>query len=57
MDDLKLLSRRGDDLENEINIVKVIGKAINMNFLVENCARICFKKKVRVQSKIYVGNI
>jgi len=56
MDDLKLLSRRGDDLENEINIVKVIGKAINMNFLVENCARICFKKKVRVQSKIYVGN-
>ena len=50
MDELKLLSRSEDDLENEIKIVKAISKDINMNFGLENSARICLKKG-RVQSK------
>jgi hypothetical protein len=44
MDDLKLLSRSEDDLENEIKIVKAICTDINMNFGLENCARICLQK-------------
>jgi len=32
MDDLKLLVRDEDKLENEIKIVKANGKDINMNF-------------------------
>ena len=32
MDDLKLLVRDEDKLENEIKIVTAIGKDINMNF-------------------------
>jgi hypothetical protein len=43
MDDLKLLSRSEDDLENEIKIVEAINKDINMNFGLEKCARICLK--------------
>jgi len=43
MDDLKLLSRSEDDLENEIKIVKAISTDINMNFVLEKCARICLK--------------
>jgi len=35
MDDLKLLVRDEDELENEIKIVKAIGKDINMNFLLK----------------------
>jgi hypothetical protein len=45
MDSLKLLSRSEDDLENEIKIVKAISKDINMNFVLEKCARICLKKR------------
>jgi hypothetical protein len=44
MDDLKLLSRSEEELENEINIVKTISKDINMNFGFEKCAKICLKK-------------
>jgi len=43
MDDLKLLSRSEDDLENEIKIVKAVSTHINMNFVLEKCARICLK--------------
>jgi hypothetical protein len=32
MDDLKLLSRSEEDLENEIKIVKAISKGINIYF-------------------------
>jgi len=49
MDDLKLLGRNEDDLEKEIKIVIAISKDINMNFGLENCAKICLKKG-RVQS-------
>jgi len=35
MDDWNLLGRNGDDLENEIKIVKAINKDINMNFGLE----------------------
>ena len=45
MNDLKLLVHRNEDnLENEIKIVKAISKDINMNFGLEDCARICLKK-------------
>ena len=54
MDDLKLLGRSEDDLENEIKIVKAISIDIKMYFGLEKCARICLKKG-RVQSKIYIG--
>jgi hypothetical protein len=50
MDDLELLGRSEDDLENERKIVKAISKAINRNFWLEKCARICLKKG-RIQSK------
>jgi hypothetical protein len=52
MDGFKLLSRSEEELENEINIVKVISKDISMNFGFEKCAKICFKKG-RVQGKTY----
>jgi hypothetical protein len=52
MDDLKLLSRSEEELENEINIVKASIKDINMNFGFEKCAKICLKKG-RVQRKTY----
>ena len=44
MDDLKLLGRNDDDLENETKIVIAIIEDINMNFGLENCAIICLKK-------------
>jgi hypothetical protein len=44
MDDLKLLGRNKNDLENEIKIVHTISKDINMNFGLEKCARICLKE-------------
>ena len=53
MEDLKLLGRSEDDLENEIEIVKAIGKGVNMNFGLETCARICLKS--RSQNKIHIG--
>jgi hypothetical protein len=51
MDDLKLLSRSEEDLENEMKIVKAISKDINMNFGSEKCAKICLQKKGRVRRK------
>jgi hypothetical protein len=44
MDDLKLLGRSEEDLENEIQHMKAISKDINMNFELENGAKICYKK-------------
>jgi hypothetical protein len=44
MDDLELLGRSKDDLEKQIKIAKAISKAININFRLEKCARICLKK-------------
>jgi hypothetical protein len=54
MDDLKLLGRNENDLESEIKIVHTISKDINMNFVLEKCARICLKRG-RVQSKMHIG--
>jgi hypothetical protein len=53
MDDLKLLSRSEEDLENEIKIVNAISKDIYMNFGLEKCAKICLKKGM-AQRKTYV---
>jgi len=55
MDDLKLIGRSEDDLENEIKIVKAISKDINMNFRLEKCAKICLKKG-RVPSTTCIGS-
>ena len=54
MDDLKLLGRNENDLENEIKIVQTISRDINMNFGLEKCARICLKRGT-VQSKMHIG--
>ena len=55
MDDLKLLGRNENDLDNEISIVPTISKDINMKFGLEKCARICLKIG-SVQSKKHVGS-
>jgi hypothetical protein len=55
MDDLKLLGRNENDLENEIKIVQTLSKVINMNFGLEKCGRICLKRG-RVQSKMHIGS-
>ena len=53
MDDLKLLGRNDNDLQNEMKIVQTISKDINMKFGLEKCARICLKRGA-VQSKMHV---
>jgi len=55
MDDLKLLGRNEDVLENEIKIVQAISKDIYMKSGLEKCAKICLKKG-RVQSKTYIAS-
>jgi hypothetical protein len=55
MDELKLLGRDENDLQNELKIVQTIGKDIDMNFGLEKCARMCLKRG-RVQSKVQIGN-
>jgi hypothetical protein len=42
MDDLNLLYRSEDDLENEIKIAETNSKGVNVNFGLEKCAIICF---------------
>jgi len=55
MDDLKLLGRNENDLENEMKIVKTISKDINMKFGLGKCARICLKRG-SVRSKMHIGS-
>jgi len=55
MDDLKMLGRNKNNLKNEIKIVHTISKDLNMNFGLENCARIRLKRG-RIQSKMHIGN-
>ena len=55
MDDLKLLVRNENDLKNEMKIVQTISKGINMNFGLEECARICLKRG-SAQSKMHIGS-
>ena len=54
MDDLKLLGRNENDLENEMKIVQTISNDINMKFGLEKCSRKCLKRG-SVQSKMHVG--
>ena len=51
----KLLGRNESDLKNEIKIVHTFSKDLNINFGLENCARI-YLKRDRVQSKTHIGN-
>ena len=46
MDELKLLGRNENELKNEMKNVQTISKDMNMNFGLENCARICLKEAV-----------
>jgi len=41
MDDLKLLGRTEDDLDNGIKIVKAMSKDIIVNFGFQKCGKIC----------------
>jgi hypothetical protein len=54
MDFLKLLGRNENDLQNEIKIVQMINKDINIKCL-DICARICLKRG-RIQSKLHIGS-
>ena len=56
MDDLKLLGRNENELKNEMKIVQTISKDMNMNFVLEKCARICLKRG-SVQSKPLKENL
>jgi len=47
---LKQLGRNEEDCENEIKIVNAISKYINISFILEKCAKICFKRG-RLQNK------
>jgi len=53
IDDLKLLGRNENDLENEMKIVQTISKDINIKFGLEKCARIRVKRG-SVQGKMHV---
>jgi len=55
MDDLKLLGRNENDLENEMKIVQTISRNINMKFGLEKCARICLKRG-SIQNRMHVGS-
>jgi len=55
VDDLKLLGRKENDLKNEIKIVQMISKDINMNFGLQKCTRVCLKR-VSVQRKMHIGS-
>jgi hypothetical protein len=57
MDDLKLLSRSEEDLENEIKLVNAVSKDINMNFGLEKRAKICLKKREGPEEKIHRKHI
>jgi len=43
-DELKLLGKSEDDMENEIQIIKAISKDTNINFGLEKCEKLCLKK-------------
>jgi len=55
MDDLKLLGRNENELKNEMKIVQIVNKDMNMNFGLEKCARLCLKRG-SVRSKMHVGS-
>jgi len=44
-------------LEDEIKVVKTINKDVNMNFELEKCSRICFKKRQIPKQNIFVGHL
>jgi hypothetical protein len=45
VDGLKFPRRSEEDLYKEIKIVKAIRNYININFVLEKCAKIAFKKR------------
>jgi hypothetical protein len=57
VNNLKLPGRSVEALENEIKLVKAINKNINMNFLLEKCAKICLKKILHPEENIHWKHI
>jgi hypothetical protein len=56
MDDLKLLDRSDEDLENEIKFMETVSNNINITFGLEKCAKM-FLKKGGIWRTLYIGNI
>ena len=44
MDDLKLIAKSEEELQNQIQTVKTFSDDINMEFGLEKCAKITFKR-------------
>ena len=44
MDDLKLIAKSEEELQKQIQTVKIFGDDINMEFGLEKCAKITFKR-------------
>ena len=44
MDDLKLIPKSEEELEKQIQTVKIFSDDINMEFRLEKCAKITFKR-------------
>ena len=44
MDDLKLIANSEEELQKQIQTVKIFSDDINMEFRLEKCARITFKR-------------
>ena len=45
MDDLKLIAKAEEELQKQIQLVKTFSDDINMEFGLEKCAKIMFKRE------------
>jgi len=57
MDDLKLIAKSGEELQKQIQIVKIFSDDIHMEFGLEKCAKIGFKRGKLVHSQNLVIDI
>jgi hypothetical protein len=57
MNDLKLLDRNKDDLENKIKIVKAISKDINYEFCITKLCKNMFRQRYGPKQKTYRKHI
>ena len=57
MDDLKLIAKSEEELQKEIKTVKTFSDDIHMDFLLEKCAKIEFKRGKLIYSQNFVIDI
>jgi len=57
MDDLKLIAKSEEELRKEVHTVKIFSDDINMEFGLEKCAKITFKRGKLIQSQNLVIDI